>query len=245
MAELRRAGPREIRCRRASLACRVSPRDLRQYCRYCLAVLPPARAPTPRRAKLWSGWGPNDGARAAYVRTFVMPRFDPIPALKQQLGAELARLLVGWNADDVAVLIGTDRPRISELRRGKVSTGSRSRRRSATSRDPLSRRARAGARSASLGNTARQYRQYCQRLRGGHRRALDPRDGSYRRARYGAPDARRFALSFATERISENSGRVRGGAAIEADKNPTKSETYSGGDWLVRVNALHVRRTPG
>ena len=49
-----------------------------------------------------------------------MPRRDPIPALKQQLGAELARLLVGWNADDVAVLIGTDRPRISELRRGKL-----------------------------------------------------------------------------------------------------------------------------
>ena len=49
-----------------------------------------------------------------------MPRRDPIPALKQQLGAELARLLVGWNADDVGVLIGTDRPRISELRRGKL-----------------------------------------------------------------------------------------------------------------------------
>jgi predicted XRE-type DNA-binding protein len=29
-------------------------------------------------------------------------------------------LLAGWNADDVAVLIGTDRPRISELRRGKL-----------------------------------------------------------------------------------------------------------------------------
>ena len=49
-----------------------------------------------------------------------MPRYDPIPALKQQLGAELARLLVGWNADDVGFLIGTDRPRISELRRGKL-----------------------------------------------------------------------------------------------------------------------------
>ena len=52
--------------------------------------------------------------------TFVMPRGDPIPTLKQQLGAELARLFVGWNADDVAVLIGTDRPRISELRHGKL-----------------------------------------------------------------------------------------------------------------------------
>jgi len=34
--------------------------------------------------------------------------------------AKLARLLVGWNADDVAFSIGTDRPRISELRRGKL-----------------------------------------------------------------------------------------------------------------------------
>ena len=49
-----------------------------------------------------------------------MSRRDPIPALKHQLGAELARLLIGWNADDVGVLIGTDRPRISELRRGKL-----------------------------------------------------------------------------------------------------------------------------
>ena len=54
------------------------------------------------------------------MRTFVMSRRDPIPALKHQLGAELARLLIGWNADDVGVLIGTDRPRISELRRGKL-----------------------------------------------------------------------------------------------------------------------------
>jgi predicted XRE-type DNA-binding protein len=49
-----------------------------------------------------------------------MSRVDPIPALKLQLGSELARLLAGWNADDIAVLIGTDRPRISELRRGKL-----------------------------------------------------------------------------------------------------------------------------
>jgi predicted XRE-type DNA-binding protein len=48
-------------------------------------------------------------------------RVDPIPALKQQLGAELARLVAGWNADDIAVVIGTDRPRISELRRGKLA----------------------------------------------------------------------------------------------------------------------------
>ena len=50
-----------------------------------------------------------------------MSRVDPIPALKQQLGGELARLLAGWNADDIAVVIGTDRPRVSELRRGKLA----------------------------------------------------------------------------------------------------------------------------
>jgi predicted XRE-type DNA-binding protein len=49
-----------------------------------------------------------------------MIRNDPIPALKQRVGAELAALLDGWNADDVAALIRTDRPRISELRRGKL-----------------------------------------------------------------------------------------------------------------------------
>jgi predicted XRE-type DNA-binding protein len=50
-----------------------------------------------------------------------MRRNDPIPALKLQVGAELAALLVGWNADDAAAKIGTDRPRISEIRRGKLS----------------------------------------------------------------------------------------------------------------------------
>jgi len=49
-----------------------------------------------------------------------MTRSDPIPALKCQLGTELAALLEGWNAADVAALIGTDRPRISDLRRGKL-----------------------------------------------------------------------------------------------------------------------------
>jgi hypothetical protein len=46
-------------------------------------------------------------------------RVDPIPALKQEPGSELARA-PGWNADDIAALLGTDRPRISELRRGKL-----------------------------------------------------------------------------------------------------------------------------
>jgi predicted XRE-type DNA-binding protein len=47
-------------------------------------------------------------------------RIDPIPALKAQLGQVLAVLLKGGNADDVGWSIGTDRPRVSELRRGQL-----------------------------------------------------------------------------------------------------------------------------
>ncbi len=49
-----------------------------------------------------------------------MPVVDPIPALKRQVGAELARLVDGWNSDDIAALLRTDRSRIAELRRGKL-----------------------------------------------------------------------------------------------------------------------------
>jgi len=45
---------------------------------------------------------------------------DPIPALKALLGAGIRARLSGWRAADIAVLIGTDQPRISELRRGKL-----------------------------------------------------------------------------------------------------------------------------
>jgi hypothetical protein len=45
---------------------------------------------------------------------------DPIPDLKRQAGAELARLVAHWNGDDIGALIGTDRARIAELRRGKL-----------------------------------------------------------------------------------------------------------------------------
>src|SRR5690348_13972703 len=39
---------------------------------------------------------------------------DPIPALKAQAGAEIAKLLAGMNPDNAAYLIGTDAPRIAE-----------------------------------------------------------------------------------------------------------------------------------
>jgi hypothetical protein len=48
-----------------------------------------------------------------------MPRLDPIPDLKRRAAAALVPLLQG-NAHDVAAGIGTDQPRISDLRRGKL-----------------------------------------------------------------------------------------------------------------------------
>jgi hypothetical protein len=45
---------------------------------------------------------------------------DPIPELKRQAGAALAPLIDHWNGDDIAALLGTERERIAELRRGKL-----------------------------------------------------------------------------------------------------------------------------
>ena len=49
-----------------------------------------------------------------------MPIRDPIPALKRQAGAELARFVAGWNGDDMGAYLGTDRSRIADLRRGRL-----------------------------------------------------------------------------------------------------------------------------
>lgn len=62
----------------------------------------------------------GDAIGAGLCHPTRMATVDPIPPLKQ-LGVELARLLAGWNADDIAVVIGTDRPRIAELRRGQLA----------------------------------------------------------------------------------------------------------------------------
>ena len=48
-----------------------------------------------------------------------MPYVDPIPELKRLAAAALVPLL-GGNANDVAAVIGTDQPRISDIRRGKL-----------------------------------------------------------------------------------------------------------------------------
>jgi predicted XRE-type DNA-binding protein len=45
---------------------------------------------------------------------------DPVPALKRQAGIELARLVDNWKPDDIAYVLGTDRFRVAELRRGKL-----------------------------------------------------------------------------------------------------------------------------
>ena len=45
---------------------------------------------------------------------------DPVPELKRAAGAELAGIVTGWNGNDIAYVLGTDRFRIAELRRGKL-----------------------------------------------------------------------------------------------------------------------------
>jgi len=45
---------------------------------------------------------------------------DPIPELKRQLARELAALVEGWNGDDIASRLGTDRSRVADLRAGRL-----------------------------------------------------------------------------------------------------------------------------
>ena len=49
-----------------------------------------------------------------------MPASDAVQALKLQLGSVLACELAGWRAADVAVRIGVEPARISDLRRGRL-----------------------------------------------------------------------------------------------------------------------------
>ena len=49
-----------------------------------------------------------------------MPAIDPIPELKRQVGAEIARLIADRNNWDAAAWLGTDSPRITDLKRGKL-----------------------------------------------------------------------------------------------------------------------------
>ena len=45
---------------------------------------------------------------------------DPVPALKRHLARQLVGRLDGWSQTDAAGLLGTDQPRISDLRRGRL-----------------------------------------------------------------------------------------------------------------------------
>ncbi len=49
------------------------------------------------------------------------PDNDPIPALKREALAHLAEFLRHGNGDDLASLLGTDRFRIADLRRGRLA----------------------------------------------------------------------------------------------------------------------------
>jgi hypothetical protein len=50
----------------------------------------------------------------------------PFPALKQAAVAELARLVAGRNADDIAFELAADRSRIADLWRSNLACDSRS-----------------------------------------------------------------------------------------------------------------------
>jgi predicted XRE-type DNA-binding protein len=45
---------------------------------------------------------------------------DAVPALKRHLAQQLVGRLEGWSQTDAAALVGTDQPRISDLRRGRL-----------------------------------------------------------------------------------------------------------------------------
>ncbi len=49
------------------------------------------------------------------------PYEDPIPALKRDACAHLAEALRYGNGDDLGALLGTDRFRIADLRRGRLA----------------------------------------------------------------------------------------------------------------------------
>jgi predicted XRE-type DNA-binding protein len=46
---------------------------------------------------------------------------DPIPRLKEQLARELVDRLDGWTQGNAAGFLGTDQPRVSDLRKGRLT----------------------------------------------------------------------------------------------------------------------------
>jgi predicted XRE-type DNA-binding protein len=47
-------------------------------------------------------------------------RPDPIPELKRLVADEIRRRIDGWRTADIAVHLGTDQPRLSDIRQGKL-----------------------------------------------------------------------------------------------------------------------------
>ena len=50
-----------------------------------------------------------------------VPVPDPIPPLKEQLARAVAEALDGWPQAEAAEIIGTDQPRLSDLRKGRLA----------------------------------------------------------------------------------------------------------------------------
>ena len=84
-----------------------------------LAMLPYPRAPTPAH-RFGTRRNESSGGSATRALRWSVNSDDPIPALKRQLGAELAQLLAGWRASDICDRIGTEAARVSDLRRGRL-----------------------------------------------------------------------------------------------------------------------------
>ena len=49
-----------------------------------------------------------------------MSNVDPIPALKRDAAANLVVMMSAWNAGMIAYAMGTDQPRVSDIKRGKL-----------------------------------------------------------------------------------------------------------------------------
>ena len=61
---------------------------------------------------------PNQSAPRVFWRVAYHP--DPIPELKRQVADAIRVRMQGWRTADIACLIDTDQPRLSDIRRRKL-----------------------------------------------------------------------------------------------------------------------------
>jgi len=76
------------------------------------------------------GWSSDDVAMAVLpyprgtppplARSRQIEMDDPIPELKRRLARLVVERIEGWNQGDAAYWLGTDRPRVSDLRAGRL-----------------------------------------------------------------------------------------------------------------------------